>query len=316
MDSAYLSLVSLRKEYYEVVAVNDVDLSIQQGDIFGLIGPNGAGKTTLLRMLATALEPTAGRALFTGKDIWAEPVGYRRVMGFMPDFFQLYDYLTARETLLYFGLAHKMDCQTRARRADEVLELIDLKDKAHTLAKGLSRGMVQRLGLGRALMHRPQLLLLDEPASGLDPLGRKQLFDVLRDVNAQGTTILISSHILGELSDVCTSVGIMHLGRFLAAGATSEIVGKIMPRRRISVLLTTEPAAAAGVLKSFPAVSVERIEGRRVRLLLDGTDADLARLNAALIGAGVGVALIEETRTGLQELYQAITERQGHASPS
>jgi ABC-2 type transport system ATP-binding protein len=316
MDDGFLSLRKLRKEYYEVLAVDDVDLALNPGDIFGLIGPNGAGKTTLLRMLATALEPTAGRALLRGKDIWADPVSYRRIMGFMPDFFQLYDYLTARETLLYFGLAHGMDRRTRARRADEVLGLIGLEAKARSLAKGLSRGMVQRLGLGRALMHRPSLLLLDEPASGLDPLARKQLFDVLREVNTHGTTIAISSHILGELSEVCNSVGIMHYGRFLAAGATSEIIGKIMPKRRISLLLTTPPAAAAAVLESFPAASIEKIEGPRVRLLLDGSDGDLARLNAALVGAGVGVALVEETRTGLAELYQAITEGQGDASAS
>jgi ABC-2 type transport system ATP-binding protein len=267
-------------------------------------------------MLATALEPTAGRVLFCGKDLWADPVAYRRVMGFMPDFFQLYDYLTTRETLLYFGLAHGMDRKTRARRADEVVELIGLQEKRNSLAKGLSRGMVQRLGLGRALMHRPSLLLLDEPASGLDPLARKQLFDVLREVSAQGTTIAISSHILGELSEVCNSVGIMHRGKFLAAGAMSQIVGKIMPKRRISLLLTTDPAAATVVLETFPAVSVEKIEAPRVRLLLEATDTDLAQLNAALVAAGVGVALIEETRTGLTELYLAITERQGDASVS
>jgi ABC-2 type transport system ATP-binding protein len=316
MGNDFLALHRLRKEYFEVVAVDDVDLEVHRGDIFGLIGPNGAGKTTLLRMLATALEPTAGRALFCGKDLWADPVAYRRVMGFMPDFFQLYDYLTTRETLLYFGLAHGMDRKARARRADEVLELIGLQEKAHSLAKGLSRGMVQRLGLGRALMHRPSLLLLDEPASGLDPLARKHLFDVLREVNTQGTTIAISSHILGELSDVCNSVGIMHKGKFLAAGETSEIVGRIMPKRRISLLLTTDPAAATPVLETFPAVSVEKIEGSRVRLLLEATDADLAQLNAALVAAGVGVALIEETRTGLTELYLAITEKEGNASVS
>jgi ABC-2 type transport system ATP-binding protein len=165
-------------------------------------------------------------------------------------------------------------------------------------------------------MHRPSLLLLDEPASGLDPLARKQLFDVLREVNSQGTTIAISSHILGELSDVCNSVGIMHHGRFLAAGATSEIVGKIMPRRRISLLLTTDPAAAKAVLETFPAVTVEKIEPPRVHLVLEATDAELAQLNAALVAAGVGVALVEETRTGLMELYLAITERGGDASVS
>ncbi|MCJ7544703.1 MAG: ABC transporter ATP-binding protein [Phycisphaerae bacterium] len=316
MDTEFLSLVTLRKEYYEVVAVNDVDLGIREGDIFGLVGPNGAGKTTLLRMLATALEPTAGRAVFRGKDIWDDPVSYRGVIGFMPDFFQLYDYLTTRETLLYFGLAHGLDRKTRTGRADEMLKVIGLEEKAHSLAKGLSRGMVQRLGLGRALIHRPKLLLLDEPASGLDPLARKQLFDVLREVNAQGTTIIISSHILGELSDVCNSVGIMHYGRFLAAGEMSEIVRKIMPKRRISLLLTTDPQAARTVLQSWPTASVEQVEGPRVRLLLEGTDAELARLNAALVAAGVGVALIEETRTGLEELYLAITERQGHAAAS
>ncbi|MGA2266395.1 MAG: ABC transporter ATP-binding protein [Phycisphaerae bacterium] len=316
MDTEILSMVNLRKEYYDVVAVNDVNLGIRQGDIFGLIGPNGAGKTSLLRMLATAMEPTGGCMRFGGVDIWEDPVAYRMVMGFMPDFFQLYNTLTTREVLLYFGMAHKLSWRTRARRADEVLALIGLADKADSLARGLSRGMVQRLGLGRALLHQPRLLLLDEPASGLDPLGRKQLFDVLGEAHAQGTTIVISSHILGELSDVCNSVGIMHHGKFLAAGPTAEIIGKIMPKRRITLALTTPPQAAIGVLESWTGAGDVQVEGPRVRFLFDGADADLSRLNAALVGAGVGVALIEETRTGLQELYLAITERQGHATAS
>jgi ABC-2 type transport system ATP-binding protein len=313
MSDDLIWIENLRKEYLDVVAVADLNLSIPSGEIFGLIGPNGAGKTTLLRMLATCLEPTSGRILFQGQDLWLDPIHVRSVMGFMPDFFQVYNRLTLREFLCYFGIAHGLAGGALARRVEEVIDLVDLRDKRDRPVRGLSRGMVQRLGLGRAILHRPRLLLLDEPASGLDPLARRDLLALLKKIQAEETTILISSHILGELSEMCTSVGIMHEGRLLESGPTAEIIRKISPSRQIVCRFLGDAAAAARIVGSDPAVSQVRPDGDHIRFAFTGGDAALAELNANLLRAGVGVALLEETRATLQEAYFAIAERNGHA---
>jgi ABC-2 type transport system ATP-binding protein len=314
MSDEIIHVEALRKEYYEVVAVDDVSLSVAADAIHGLIGPNGAGKTTLLRMLATTLEPTSGRIRFEGEDIWRDPVAIRAKMGFMPDFFQMYDNVKVGELLTYFGIAHGLRGGALRQRVDEVIELTDLAEKRETFCRGLSRGMVQRLGLGRAILHRPKLLLLDEPASGLDPLARRKLFELLRKVRQDGTTIIISSHILAELSDLCTSVIIMHEGRFLESGPTAEIVKKIMPKRQITLSLSGGAEPAGKVLSEHPRVSAVRPAEGKLSFLFDGGDAELAALNAALVAAGAGVALVEEERTSLHELYFTIAERNQHAA--
>ena len=313
MPKEIIEIHSLRKEYFEVVAVDDADLAISGGEIHGLIGPNGAGKTTLLRMLATTLEPTSGRVLFHGQDIWADPPAARAKLGFMPDFFQMYDNLRVAELLTYFGIAHGLKGSVLRQRVDEVVGLIGLEEKAHTFCKGLSRGMVQRLGLGRAILHRPGVLLLDEPASGLDPMARRNLFDLLRRVRAGGTTVLISSHILAELSDLCTSVIIMDEGRFLASGPTQSIVRDLMPKRQITMRLTGRAGVAQNVLGECPGVSDLKASESEASFVFEGTDAELADLNAALVRAQVGLVLVEEARTGLHELYFKISERSGNA---
>ncbi len=306
---AIVQLQQLRKEYYELVAVDDVDLAIDSGEIYGLVGPNGAGKTTLLRMVATTLDPTAGRVLFDGVDISKNPLPMRQHMGFMPDFFQLYNDLKVGETLSYFARAHGLP--KRRARVDEVLEIIGLASKKHTFVKGLSRGMTQRLGLGRAILHKPRLLLLDEPASGLDPLARRVLFEALRRIHAEGATIVISSHILGELSGLCTAVGIMHEGRFLETGRTDEVVRRIMPTRRISVVVLDQVDAAAGAIEQFDSTANVHIEDGRVVFDYEGTDDGLAELNRLLIERGLAVARIEERETNLHEVYFTIADREG-----
>ena len=316
MSETIFTTRSLRKEYYRVVAVDDIDLEIPEGEIFGLIGPNGAGKTTTLRMLATTLEPTSGQAFFRGMDIWTKPEEVRRNIGFMPDFFQLYATLKVHELLKYFGIAHGLRGENLNRRVEEVLGMIDLDDKRDALVRGLSRGMMQRLCLGRAILHRPPLLLLDEPASGLDPLARKNLFDVLVRVRENSTTIVISSHILGELSDVCTSVGIMYEGRFLEVGKTAEIMTRIMPTRRIVLHVVGGTDTAANLLATRGGVSDVKTLDDRIQFLFEGDNDQLAELNASLVRAEVGVALLEATKTSLHDLYFAIAERSDDAAAS
>jgi len=316
MPDDIIALQQLRKQYYEVLAIDDVDLCIAAGEIYGLIGPNGAGKTTLLRILATTLEPTAGRALIEGRDVWRDPVATRAIIGFMPDFFQLYGRLKVWELLTYFGIAHRMSGRSLRQRVDEVISLTDLQEKRDSFVRGLSRGMTQRLGLGRAILHRPRVLLLDEPASGLDPMARRSLFGVLQRIHAEGSTILISSHILGELSELCTAVGIMHNGRFLESGRTQEIIRKISPHRKIELRLAGGAEQAGNVLAAHPAVSSMRAGENTIHFLFDGTDEQLAELNAALVRAGAAVALLGETETSLHELYFAIAERDASHAPA
>ncbi|MBN1554806.1 MAG: ABC transporter ATP-binding protein [Phycisphaerae bacterium] len=314
MVKTIIELRRLRKEYFNVVALADVDLSIPAGEIYGLIGPNGAGKTTLLRMLATTLEPTAGRVLLEGKDLWDDPPGVRSVIGFMPDFFQVYRDLTVREFLTFFALAHGLRGAKLAHRVTDVIGLIGLEEKADELCKGLSRGMVQRLGLGRAVLHNPRLLLLDEPASGLDPLARARLFAVLQRVRAEGATIIISSHILAELSGLCTSVGIMHQGVFLESGPTEEVIRRLLPRRKLQLrVLEGSQTPAANVLEKHENVSMIQTDTTWLRFEFDGTDETVSELLDQLIAAGVRVVLLQESASSLHEAYISIAERNHHA---
>ncbi len=316
MSENIVTTSNLRKEYCELLAVDDVNLTIVRGELFGFIGPNGAGKTTTLRMLATTLEPTSGRIYFQGTDIWQCPTKVRRLIGFMPDFFKMYDNLKVGELLNYFGRAHGLEGAELRRRVEEVCSLIDLKEKQDTFVGGLSRGMTQRLCLGRVILHHPKLLLLDEPASGLDPLARKSLFDLLRQIHDGGTTIIISSHILGELSDLCTSVGIMHEGRVLETGRTDEIIKKIMPKRQITVQVTCDVEMATNLLANQPGVSEVKAVDSKVQFLFEGDNHKLAKLNASLVSANVGVSLMEEGKTSLHELHFAIMERGDDACSS
>ncbi len=313
MAQTLLELCRLRKDYFNVVAVADVELSIPAGEIVGLIGPNGAGKTTLLRMLATTLEPTTGRVLLEGKDLWDDPPAVRRQIGFMPDFFQVYRDLTVREFLTLFGLAHDLHGEQLNERVTEVISLIGLEEKADSLCKGLSRGMVQRLGLGRAILHKPRLLLLDEPASGLDPLARGKLFSVLRRIHADGATVLISSHILAELSELCTYVGIMDRGVFLEVGPTEQVIRRLLPRRKLQLrVLDGSQTQAAGLLGACEGLSDLRTDATTLRFDYDGTDETLAGLLRQLIAAGVQVVLLQESASSLHEAYISIAERNHH----
>lgn len=316
MANPILELSRLRKEYFNVVALADVDLAIPAGEIFGLIGPNGAGKTTLLRILATTLEPTAGRVWLEGKDPRADLPGTRRQIGFMPDFFQVYRDLTVREFLSFFALAHGLRGAELTRRVAEVIEWIGLEDKADSLCKGLSRGMVQRLGLGRAILHRPRLLLLDEPASGLDPLARRRLFEILQRVRAEGATILISSHILAELSDLCTSVGMMDHGVFLEAGPTEQVIRRLLPRRKLQLrVLDGSRPIAENVLAACAAVhDLQAADGNWLRFDFEGSEEAVADLLKTLLTAGVRVVLLQESAGSLHEAYLCVAERSRHVA--
>src|SRR6201982_600018 len=235
MADSVIALTNLRKEYDELVAVQDLNLTIHQGEIFGLIGPNGAGKTTTIRMACGLLAPTVGRALVNALDVAAEPERAQQSIGYLSDFFAVYEDLKVWEYLDYFAHAYRVAEGDIAARVNEVIGQVSLEVKRDAMIRGLSRGMKQRLGIARAIIHRPKVLLLDEPASGLDLKAPLELRNLLWSLRDQGTTILISSHILTELEDFCTSIGIMEKGRMVRSGRIEEVTAAANPARDVRV---------------------------------------------------------------------------------
>jgi ABC-2 type transport system ATP-binding protein len=301
----------LTRRYGRTTAVAGVDLDVAQGEIFGLVGPNGAGKTTTLRMLATLLVPSGGDARVLGHSVRREPDAVRRLIGYMPDTFGVYDDMRVWEYLDFFARCHGIPGPRRTRLIGDLLELVDLGHKRDAYVEALSRGMQQRLCLAHALVHEPPLLLLDEPASGLDPRARVELRELLRELRSMGKTIVISSHILPELEELCTSVAIIDHGRLLASGRVDEIQGRFRSGTvaRASVLGDAEAlAAAARWFTAQPeATGVEILPDGRLELALRGDDDAAAALLARAIAADIRVASFAPAASDLEELFLQVT---------
>jgi ABC-2 type transport system ATP-binding protein len=301
----------LVKRYPGTIAVAGLDLAVGDGEIFGLVGPNGAGKTTTLRILATLLAPTAGHAEIAGIDVRRNPDAARRVLGFMPDVFGVYDDMKVWEYLDFFARCYGIPAARRRRMIGDLLDLVDLGDKREAYVQSLSRGMQQRLCLAHTLVHDPQVLLLDEPASGLDPRARVELRELLRELRSLGKTILISSHILPELEELCTSVAIVDHGRVLAQGKVSDIERRLRYGAVIRVAVLGGPESVAAARDHFGAdarvasatVTAEDV----VELGFRGGDDEAAELLAAAIGAGVRIASFARAASDLEELFLQVT---------
>jgi ABC-2 type transport system ATP-binding protein len=302
MDMA-VSTRQLRKEYDDVVALRSLDLDVPEGAIFGLIGPNGAGKSTLLKILAASLQPDYGSARVAGFDVRQAAADVRRSVGFMPDFFALYENVTAEDFLAYFALAFGMPPERALPRAHELLDAVNLAEKRTARISELSRGMRQRLVLAKTLAHDPPVLLLDEPLSGLDPKARMNMREVLRNLNTRGRTVIISSHILAEMTDFCTAVGILEKGALLAAGSVDAIKQRVAGAVQVAVDVGGDPGAARAVLGGIPGVELLPGDGQQVRFTLAGERARIAEINAALVHAGVPVLGLREQGAGIEDLY-------------
>lgn len=238
--------------YYDKVKVIDgLNLHVQAGDIYGFIGPNGAGKTTTIKVIATLLKPSSGLAFIHDKNVVKEMAYIRSIIGYMPDHFGVYQGMKVEEFLDFFGLAYGLKRKERFRVIEDIMTLLDLQNKRKSLASDLSRGMRQRLGLARTLIHDPPVLILDEPASGLDPRARIEIMELLKELQNMGKTILISSHILSELSSYCNNIGIIERGKMVAQGSLEDITQKLQPGKRISITLSNSKyiKAASEVLK-------------------------------------------------------------------
>jgi ABC-2 type transport system ATP-binding protein len=301
----------LTKRYGRSTAVAGVQLEIESGEIFGLVGPNGAGKTTTLKMLATLLPPTAGDAQIGGHSVRRDPDAVRSVIGYMPDTFGVYDDMRVWEYLDFFGRCYGLTAARRRQMIGDLLELVDLADKKGAYVQDLSRGMQQRLCLAHALVHDPQVLLLDEPASGLDPRARVELRELLRELRALGKTILISSHILPELEELCTSVAIIDHGRLLASGRVEDIADRFRVGGvyRATVLGSDEKVGKAEQVFAglSDVVSVVRRPGGLLELALRGDENTAATVLSAAIRGGVKLSSFAPAASDLEELFLQIT---------
>ena len=300
----------LVKRYDKTIAVAGVDLEIAEGEIFGLVGPNGAGKTTTLRILATLLEPTAGEAEIGGYSVSRNPNEVRRVLGFMPDVFGVYDDMRVWEYLDFFARCYGLPASARKRIIADLLDLVDLADKRDTYVQGLSRGMQQRLCLAHALVHDPKVLLLDEPASGLDPRARVELRELLRELRTLGKTIVISSHILPELEELCTSVAIVDRGQVLAQGRVADIEKRLRfgAVLRVRLLLDEAQEAARDWFAADPDVaSAVILPDGTIELGFRGDDAASARLLAASVASGLSIVSFARAASDLEELFLQVT---------
>ncbi|MDH3248321.1 MAG: ABC transporter ATP-binding protein [Acidimicrobiia bacterium] len=303
-----VEFAGVEKRYGDVVALGGVDLSIPEGSITGLIGPNGAGKTTSMLVMSTLLERDAGRVTVVGVDPATDPRAVRRQLGWMPDFFGFYDSLTTREYLDFFAAAQKIPAAKRPAIISDLLELVDLTEKVDADVNSLSRGMKQRLSLARALVHDPDLLILDEPASGLDPRARVQLRELIAELSRLGKTVIISSHILSELEGICSHMAVIDDGVVKAQGSMDEIRAAATGSRRVAARVPDERVdEAISVLESAHDVTDVVVEKGVLGFLLSGDDASSAEQLAGLVAAGVPVYEWRVEAAGLEELFMHLT---------
>lgn len=301
---------SLTKTFGDFVALKGISLQVEEGDIYGFIGPNGAGKTTTIKILTTLLEPTGGDAWVDGKSVWEDKEAIRGLIGYMPDAFGVYPDMTVNEYLQFFAAAYGVPRAERQGLVGGLLELTDLTYKEEALVDSLSKGMQQRLGLARALVHDPKVLILDEPAAGLDPRARVELREILRELQRMGKTILLSSHILSELQDVCNRIGIVERGEVVAQGSVSEILDQLSGGGRVR-LRTTDDEAALRLLQSDDAIleaGVDDADPTLVWARLREHDADLSVVSAILAREGVLLRHMDRERVSLEQAFMQLTK--------
>jgi len=298
----------LSKNFGDLVAVDNLDLGIEAGDIFGFIGPNGAGKTTTMRILVTLLEPTSGAAFVDGLDVTKKGREVRRRVGYMPDFMGVYDDLKVFEYLEFFAAAFGIEYRKRKSIVDGVLELTDLQSKRNTAVDSLSRGMQQRLGLARVLIHDPKVLILDEPASGLDPRARIEIRELLRELKRMGKTVMISSHILSELEEICDRVGIIEHGRLVFGGTLDEIRPRLGIHSKVRVKVLGDEHRAVELLTALPQVQQVDVVGDCLSVTFregETTDGIIAR---TLVNGGVDLVSLQPEQLKLDDAFLKLTK--------
>lgn len=300
----------LTKTYGELYALNRLTLKLEQGDVYGFIGPNGAGKTTTMRILATLLNPSWGEASVCGYSIYNGAKEIRRLIGYMPDFFGVYDDMKVIEYLEFFAAAYRIKGPERRKRCDQVLDLVDLGYKRDALVTSLSRGMTQRLGLARVLLHEPQVLLLDEPASGLDPRARIEMRGLLKELRNMKKTILVSSHILPELADICNKIGIIERGKLLFDGDVESAIRRVRQNKVFDVMVAdgAMPHAQQLLTASDKVLKAESKDGELLNVTLNDDIEDGSFIAELLVKNNLRVKLLREEQINLEDVFMAITK--------
>jgi len=309
-----IETVDLTKKYGDFFALESLTLKLERGDLFGFIGPNGAGKTTTIRILSTLLAPSWGEAYVCGQSIYTNPREIRRMIGYMPDIFGVYDDMRVIEYLEFFASAYRIDGPARRQVAERALETVDLAFKRDELVTSLSRGMTQRLGLARVLLHDPQVLLLDEPASGLDPRARIEMRGLLGRLRDLGKTILVSSHILPELADICNRVGIIEHGRLLACGDVKELLDRVRGRPVVRFIVAGPPGRAAEILAKCPEARDVAVRDDAVLVSLADGVTDHSPLAARLVADGQRLLEMKFEEVNLETAFLELT-RGNHPMP-
>lgn len=303
-----IELTDFTKHYGEFVAVDGLTMKIEAGEMFGFIGPNGAGKSTTIRFLATLLKATRGEGTINGHSVTRDPLGVRRSVGYMPDNFGVYDGMKVWEFLDFFAVAYQIPRDRRKQVISDVLELLDLTHKRDDFVNGLSRGMKQRLCLAKTLVHDPPVLILDEPSSGLDPRARMEFKALMKELRRMGKTILISSHILSELADCCTSVGIIERGQLLLHGPIDEVYRRIRRNRLIEIKFVDRMDIGLSIIRSLPETRDVRVEDHRATIELQADDAKVAELLEHLMREGVRVRSYADKDPTLEDVFMLVTK--------
>jgi ABC-2 type transport system ATP-binding protein len=306
-DDLVVDINNLSVFYGKQPAVRDLSLQIPRGEVFGFIGPNGAGKTSTIKVLATLVKPTSGTALVHGFDVVREPHRVRQVIGYMPDSFGVYEDLTVTEYLHFFAAAYRIDRAKRKTVVADVLTLTDLTEKAAAPVDALSRGMKQRLGIARVLLHDPALLLLDEPASGLDPRARIELRELLKELKAMGKTILISSHILHELSQFCTRIGIIEAGQLVAQGDVKEIYRTLGLQRLVHVQLANRSDGLMAGIKAIPGVASVELDTDRIAIRIREDELAVEELLERIHALGARIQMFQPEAMDMETAFMKLT---------
>jgi ABC-2 type transport system ATP-binding protein len=306
--AAVIKTVNLTKRYGTLVALSNLNLEIEEGDCFGFIGPNGAGKSTTIKILATLLQPTWGEARVCDYVVGYQSRQIRPLIGYVPDYFGAYEDMVVQEYLEFFAAAYGINGTARTKIVNDVLELTDLAYKADSPVDGLSRGMKQRLSVGRVLLHDPKVLLLDEPAGNLDPRARIEMRELLKELQRRDKTILISSHILPELADLCNKVGIIEQGELLYSGPVSEIVKRARTGTVLHVGVSENVEAAAALLSQDPNVLTVNPNNSHIEVSLKEGISDYSFIPKALVGAGYRLTLLKEEEVNLETAFMRLTK--------
>lgn len=311
MSEYMIEINGLKKNFGTFHALKGIDFSIKKGTVFGFVGPNGAGKSTTMSILATLMLPSEGTAKVDGMDVTEQPHEVRKKIGYMPDFFGVYDQLKTDEYLHFYGGSYGIPRKEREQLIPQLLELVNLSDKRDAYVDSLSRGMKQRLCLARCLVHDPELLILDEPASGLDPRARIEMREILKELKSMGKTIIISSHILPELAEMVDEIGVIEHGEMVAVGNINHIQQQLMAKRQLSIKTSSRQDELKLFLNDQPHVQGVFIDGQTLEVQFSGQDVEQAVLLKAILLAGFEVISYQEAQTDLEDIFLAITRGGG-----